>query len=267
MSNRTGAPITFQKIDAAHPNGGALSDDQGDLHVYGRSFSTRWVTVHDTAVDTSGSAFDVNGAAKAAGATPFKRPENGQFRPGSRFSEFYFDETGDTNADSIANDNFGGWTSIFKLAQSSPSSDTGTLSLFYKGDKAHAGFDNVAFLDATHVAFVEDAGDTLHTQRAALDSGYVFHTTHDYSDGAQPTRFLAEGRDPSATLDSALGAFPGFQNDGDNEITGLHVSNGDPTAAGLLGAATPRPFVAGWRVFWSQQHGDNVLWEITPAED
>jgi len=35
---------------------------------------------------------------KQLSATPFKRPENGQFRPGTNFSEFIFDTTGDTNA-------------------------------------------------------------------------------------------------------------------------------------------------------------------------
>jgi hypothetical protein len=55
---------------------------------------------------------------------------------------------------------------------------------------------------------------------------------------------------------------PGFSNDGDNEITGIHVSDGDPTAGGLLGAKNPRPFRAGWRVFWTQQHGDNTTFEI-----
>jgi len=54
----------------------------------------------------------------------------------------------------------------------------------------------------------------------------------------------------------------GFQNEGDNEITGWHTSSGDPTAAGILGAAVPKPFSGGWRTFYTQQHGDNVTWEI-----
>ena len=56
-------------------------------------------------------------------------------------------------------------------------------------------------------------------------------------------------------------------NEGDNEITGLHVSNGDPGVTGLLGASIPRPFNAGWRVFYTQQRGDNVTYEILPAND
>jgi hypothetical protein len=108
-SNITGQPITFQPIDAIHPQGNAFSPDQQALHTYGNSFDTKWVTIHNTATDASGAAFDASALAKAAGATPFKRPKNGQFRPGSNFREFFFDETGDTNALSTANADFGGW--------------------------------------------------------------------------------------------------------------------------------------------------------------
>ena len=54
----------------------------------------------------------------------------------------------------------------------------------------------------------------------------------------------------------------GFINDGDNELTGIHVSDGDPDVNGILGAKVPRPFKDGWRVFYTQQHGDNVTYEI-----
>lgn len=267
FSNITpGQPITFQAIDAAHPQGNAFSPDQKALQTYGNSFATKWVTVHDTATDPSGAAFDANALAKAAGATPFKRPENGQFRPGTNFREFYFDETGDTNAASTANADFGGWGSVLKLTQDSVTGDTGKLSLVYKGDGVHAAFDNVAFTDANQLAIVEDAGDTLHTQRNALDSGYLLDVTKNYANpNNRPLRFLAQGRDSSATLDSGFAGMPGFQNEGDNEITGIHVSDGDPGIGGILGAKVPTPFAAGWRMFYTQQHGDNPTWEIIPA--
>ena len=54
----------------------------------------------------------------------------------------------------------------------------------------------------------------------------------------------------------------GFQNSGDNEITGMHISDGDATEAGLIGTKAPTPFKNGWRVFYTGQHGDNVTWEI-----
>jgi hypothetical protein len=75
----------------------------------------------------------------------------------------------------------------------------------------------------------------LHSQRNALDSGYLFDVTQSYANGRQPLRFLAEGRDPSATLDSGFSGMPGYQNEGDNEITGIHVSDGDAGINGILG--------------------------------
>jgi hypothetical protein len=109
----------------------------------------------------------------------------------------------------------------------------------------------------------------LHTQRNALDSAYLFDVNTDYAKQVnQPIRILAQGRDPSATIDSALNdahSANGFQNDGDNEITGIHISDGDPTAHGILGAKNPRPCRDGWRVFYTQQHGDNITYEIIPA--
>jgi hypothetical protein len=157
---------------------------------------------------------------------------------------------------------FGGFGSILKLTQARPSADEGALSLFYLGDAAHSAFDNVSFWSRDEVVFVEDAGDTLHAQRNALDSAWLFDVRKDYSKNAQPKRLIAEGRDPSATLDSAFGAFDGFQNEGDNEITGFHVSNGDASGRGILGAQIPTPFSRGWRAFYKQQHGENITWEI-----
>ena len=269
ISLRTGQPIEFH---AGQADADIKSDDTKDLHTYGHTFQTRWVTVHDTATDGT-APFSGTAAAKAHHATPFKRPENGQFQPGTRFGTFLFDETGDTNNATEAGRDYGGFGTVQVLTQSSPSADTGTLRLLYQGDAAHSGFDNVTFLARDKVAFVEDAGDTLHTQRNALDSGYVLDTGTDYSTGAQPVRFLAEGRDPSATVDSGLSGSPGFKNDGDNEITGIHASDGDPTTAGILGAKIPRLFSPAdsnaahrWRLFYTAKHGDNVTWEIIPAD-
>ncbi len=187
-----------------HPTGGIFTDDQKDISSYGIEFDTRWVTVHDTSVDHSGLAFDANALAKAAGATPLKRPENGVFRPGTGFREFFFETTGDTNATSDANAGVRRLGRRYRLVQSGPSADRGKLRLLFQGDQAHTGLDNVTFIDGDHVAYVEDAGSTLHVQRNALDSAYLFDVRADYSHGRQPTRFIAEGRDEAATLDAML---------------------------------------------------------------
>jgi hypothetical protein len=238
-----------------------------DLHTYGKTFKTNWLTLTTTSSSTAVDPDD-NALAKRMGATPLKRPENGQFRPGSHFGEFYVDETGDTNATTPAAAT-GGFGSLFKLAQS-PSSNAGTISLFYLGNAEHSAFDNNAFFSDTQFGVVEDRGDTLHGQ-TTLDSAWLFDTTSDYSNASNhPMRFLAQGRDPSATLDSSIGgqfsaAFgKSFFNDGDNEITGLHVSDGDPTKNGILGAKSPKVFRGNgqWRAFYTQQHGDNVTYEL-----
>lgn len=253
--NAANEPITFASQAALN------SPDQLALHTYGKSFDSRWVTIHDTAVDGN-APFVAIDLAKAKNATPFKRPENGRFQPGSKFKTFFFDETGDTNATSPENPAAAGWGSIMKLTQSSPSASTGKLTMFYRGDEAHAGFDNATFVSKDQIAFVEDAGDTLHGQRNALDSGYVWNVNSDYSNAAnQPARWLAEGRDASATLDAANGGFGA--NEGDNEISGAIVSDGDTDTGGILGAKLPDLGSSKWRWFYTQQHGDNRTYEVT----
>ena len=239
------------------------SQDIKDLHTYGKQFDTKWITIHDTATQGN-TPFDANAAAKGVG-TPFKRPENGVFRPGTSFREFFFTETGDTNALTQVGSAGGGFGGLFKISQHHPADDHGTLTLFFLGDLVHTALDNIAFLTKNHVIAVEDRGEGLHTAGNALDSAWLFDVHADYSNPAnQPIRILALGRDTSSTLDAALLGSSGFLNDGDNEITGIHVSDGDPGVDGILGAKIPQPFNGKWRVFYTMQHGDNTTFEIIP---
>ena len=68
-----------------------------------------------------------------------------------------------------------------------------------------------------------------------------------------------------ATLDSAAGGCG--KNEGDNDIAGVHVSNGDPGPGRLLGAQVPNLGNESGRRRWfyTQQHGDNFTWEVLPA--
>jgi hypothetical protein len=241
-----GTPVTAGQVQS-NPSDPFITD----LHTYGTSFTTNWVDVH-----SGPGTYAATASAKAAGATPLKRPENGVFRPGTGFKEFYFTETGDTTLSSTLPGAYGG---VFKLSQSSPSADSGRISIAAVGEPAHTGFDNISFASKDKVLVVEDAGDGLHTSRNALDSGYVFDISGDEHGAPHAVRWLAEGRDPSATFDAAGG--PSY-NDGDNELTGIHVSDGDPSAAGILGANVPDVYSPAWRTFWTQQHGDNVTWEV-----
>jgi hypothetical protein len=244
---KDGTPVTAAQL-SANPSDQVITD----LHTYGTTLKTAWVPVH-----TGTDAYNATASAATASATPFKRPENGVFRPGTTFGEFYFTETGDTNATSTLPGAFG---AIFRLTQQSPSAMTGTIAPEWIGDVQHTGFDNIAFASADDLLVVEDAGDTLHQQRNALDSGYLI-TLHGSAEKPEKVvRWLAEGRDASALYDATTS--PGY-NDGDNEITGIHVSDGDASTAGLLGAKAPNLFDGSWRAFWTQQHGDNVTWELS----
>jgi hypothetical protein len=148
-----------------------------------------------------------------------------------------------------------------KLTRRQPSDDTGELTLFYRSDEQHSSLDNVTFLSRDAITFVQDMGDTLHGQINALDSAFVWNVTLDYANPANvPVRWLAEGRDASATIDAANDGFD--KNDGDNELTGVHVSDGDPGKAGILGAKIPRLAHQSWRWFYTQQHGDNPTYEV-----
>jgi hypothetical protein len=85
------------------------------LHQYGSSFTTQWVPIHTTTTANRGETFCATQAARSHGATAFKRPENGVFRPGSSFREFFFTETGDTNSAKTAGQAYGGFGGDFKL--------------------------------------------------------------------------------------------------------------------------------------------------------
>ena len=46
----------------------------------------------------------------------------------------------------------------------------------------------------------------------------------------------------------------------DNEPTGLHFSDGAASVSGLIGTQPLNPGIA--RLFVTQQHGENIVWEI-----
>lgn len=259
-----GTPLTFVPIDATHPVGDVFSTAQQKLHTVGRNWPVKWVTVHSTDVDGF-AEFNANLAARAAGATPFKRPENGQFMPGTGFRTFVFDVTGDTDAIAGAVPALaarGAWGGIFRLDLNA-SRDAGTLRLLVLGDADHAAFDNLTFAGPDVLLVTEDRGDTLHRQLNKLDSIWAFDLDRTH---VTARRWLALGRDRESEADVALGeaGTPGFQNDGDNEPTGLHVSDGDSSVAGLVGRKAPSRDAS---IFFTQQHGENNVYLVIPASD
>lgn len=254
-----GKPIVF---NAADPSGDIFNDAQLKLHTPGTTYRIRWVTVHDTAVDGF-DPFDSNVAAKAALATPFKRPENLQFLPGSRYRTFFFCPTGDTSSLSGSVPDLaarGAWGSIFRVDMDHDR-DSGWISLFFLGDAEHNSFDNLTFANRHTLLATEDRGDTLHKQLNALDSIWAFPL-----DGSEPLRLVALGRDQQSENDVALSdaATPGYQNEGDNEPTGLHVSNGSTSKDEQPGTFENLKDARG---FFTQQHGANRTYEIIRKDD
>jgi secreted PhoX family phosphatase len=236
-----GMPIVFHADD---PEGDVFSSAQLALHTLGTSYPVDWVTVHDTDVDGT-APYNANKAAKVAGASPFKRPENAQFLPGSNFLTFFFDPTGDTNAEAGTPDLAarGSWGSIFRVDLNQDHA-TGKISIFVLGDTRHASFDNLTFSDDHTLLAAEDRGDTLHAQLNTLDSVWAFAIDH----SSAPRRFVALGRDHTSVMHGE-----------DNEPTGLHVSVGGTSVADLPGTMNN---LIEPRAFLTRQHGDNQLWEI-----
>ena len=248
-----GNPLVFVPVDAGHPTGDTRSNNQLLLHTIGASWPVTWITLHDTEVDGT-APFDANALAKAHGATPFKRPENAQFQPGSHFQTFFFTITGDT--DSVAGNDpvlaaRGAWAGIFRVDLDA-SRETGNISLVVLGDADHASFDNITFSDDKDTLLVaEDRGDLLHDELNKLDSIWGYRLNRENPARNVVSRFLALGQDRLAT-------------DEDNEPTGIHMSDGDATIGGLIGTKELKRDRA--RLFFTQQHGENNLYEVFPLD-
>jgi hypothetical protein len=189
--------------------------------------------------------FDPNAAAKAAGATPFKRPENGGFQPGSDFRTYVFDATGDTDADvalAPAVVARGGWGALYRL-HFNTSGRGGRISIAVLGNSVHSSFDTLAFASSNTFLTGEDRGNTLHGQLNTLDSVWRYRLGD-----ANGQRFIALGRDPISLSEGE-----------DNEPTGVEVGNGNDKPAGMKGTLAS---LTKARSFITQQHGQNTLWEI-----
>ena len=242
-----GQPVVF---NASDPDGDIMSTAQLKLHTPGTSYPAKWVTIHTSKAGDTAS-FDANATAKVAGATPFKRPENMAWLPGSNFTTFFFDPTGDTDNLSSGVPELaarGAWGSIFRVDLLQK--DDGQISIFVLGDQEHSSFDNLAFADEKTLLAAEDRGDTLHDQLNTLDSVWAFSLP-----GPLPKaiRFIALGRDATSLAHGE-----------DNEPTGLFVSNGSVSKDALLGTEEnlddPRGFV-------TRQHGDNSVFRFFHVDE
>jgi hypothetical protein len=248
-----GSPVTFHAGDVA---GDVAAPAQRLLYTTGQHWPFKWVNIHvSNAGDTA--AFNATQAARAAGATPFKRPENMAFDPTSGFNAFYVTVTGDTDRTTgrvpqlAARAAWGAIVRVESIAQL-PAADgekyDGVVSTVYLGDAEHAAFDNIAFANSDQLFVTEDRGDGLHDSLNILDSIWTFSVRG----GVGSKRLVAVGSDP---LSAPLGG-------SDNEPTGLITSNGSIQKSALVG--TVGGLVDG-RAFFTQQHGQNRVYEIVPT--
>ncbi len=240
-----GAPLVFGGTSPQKGFADVWSPKQVELHS-GASYPAKWITVHDTATDGTAD-FNCNHAARFAGATPFKRPENGMFKPDSTFRNFVFATTGDTNNVSGSVPGLqqrGAFGALFELDMDKKQQD-GTLKLIALGDSTHNSFDNVTFGDSNTILTTEDRGDTLHDQLNTLDSIWA------YPLGAMdsPLRLVALGRDDKASRDGKE----------DNEPTGIFISAGGHTKSDQYGT---QGNMIGARGFFTEQHGENKVYEL-----
>ena len=274
VKGKDGNPVTFTGGDAptqAQVDADITSAFMRDLHTYGNSFDTTWVTVHDTAVDGT-ATFNANSLAKAKGGTPFKRPENGQFRPADGFTEFFFTETGDTNLLSGANGPSGAsYGGLRRRPAADPAGPVG------EHRQAAAVLPRRRRRTRASTTSRSSTGTTWPRSRTparrctpsaarstrATRSRSAAARAHPTSSGS--SRAAATRRRRSTPRSRGFG-----KNEDDNEITGIHLSDGDPSVGGLIGTDNPRFLTRGdgdhgsddWRLFWTQQHGDNITWEV-----
>jgi hypothetical protein len=262
-------PVVF----GSDPVADVFSDTQLKLHTPGTSWPATWVLLHDTAVDGF-SAFGANALAKQKLATPFKRPENAQSLPGSKFRTFFFCNTGDTDINAGINRRLRRAAPGLDLrARFAPAATTAPwpspCSATWRTPRS-----TTSRLPTTTPCWRRDRGDMFHDQANRLDSVWAFDVG-DQDHHAR--RLIALGRDPVA---APVG-------EEDNEPTGLHVSNGATSVEDLLGTHDPsddahrlslrphRPdYDPGWffllnyrqippaRWFVTEQHGQNHLYEI-----
>lgn len=242
-----GRPLTFHAND---PDSDIIAEAQKKLHAPGSRWPFRWVTIRE--IPPQGALpYNATQAARDAGATPFNRPENMAWLPGSDFRTFFFSETGNTQMEpgmlpELATR--GAWGAIFRIDQEQNRQDgfDGFLSVFVLGDAAHAGFDNMVFAGPTHLLVAEDRNDALHTQLKFYDSVWNYDIAT-----RESARLIALGVDRFCC---------GIKSK-DNEPTGLTISNGSTDIKDMIGTLEN---LSNSRFFITVQHGKNRVFEILP---
>ena len=176
-----GSPIVFS---SPANDADILGQDIADLHTYGKTFTTRWVTIHDTR--RRQHAVRRERAAKAAGGTAFKRPENGC----SHRTAASATSTSPRPVTPMPTPRQAPRTAVSARSCSCPRTptDTGHLTMLFRGDVAHTGLDNISFVGRrpTRRGRGRRRRPAHPTQRARLGLPVRHHASTTRT-GAQPT--------------------------------------------------------------------------------
>ena len=186
-----------------------LARHRKDLHTYGHDFKTTWVTIHDTPEDGTARRSTPTRRPRRPAARRSSGPENGQFKPGIEFNKFFFAETGDTTLTTEAGTQYGGFGAIQELHAEPEERQGHAAALLPVGqDALELRQRHVLRQDARDLRPGHGRRPAQLAQRARLGLP-VRRQRRLLAGGAQPVRVIAEGRDPSATIDSAIGAHLG----------------------------------------------------------
>ena len=245
---RDGSPITAAQLSADPASEG----HRGPAH-RGTSFATKWVTAHTGTRSRSTPP----PAPRRQSATPFKRPENGVFRPGHRVRRVLLHR--DRRHEH-------GQHAARGLRRGLPPRAGGPARRH--GPAVAASWATGSTPASTTSPSPPRTGcSSSRTPATACTPSATRSTPATWSDvrgddhkPRRLTRWLAEGRDASATFDAITSPVVQRRRQRDHRHPRLRRR---PTVSGLLGAKLPQPFDGRWRMFWTQQHGDNVTWEIT----
>ena len=166
--------------------------------------------------------------------------------PARSFREFFFTETGDTNALTEAGARAtAASAALFKLSQQPPFGQPGHAEAVLPGRRrAHRLRQHRVLV--TKDRLVVGRGRGRHAAHAAQRArlGLALRRTARLLESGQPAdpdpRPGPRRRRPPSTR--RCSARHGFQNDGDNEITGIHVSDGDPAWSASSARRSRTPF-------------------------
>ena len=221
-----------------------------------------WVTIHDTAVDGN-APFVATDLAKAAKATPFKRPENGLFQPGSQLHEVLLRRDRRHQRDQPGERRAGGWGSIIEAdARAARAPSTGTLTLFYLLRRSARGLRQrrVPLAQRDHLRRRRGGHAARPAQRARLR--LRLERRRRTTPTRRTSRFAGWPRVATPRRRSTPPTAASAPTRATTRSPALHVSDGDPGASGILGAEVPDLGNAQWRWFYTQQHGDNRTYEV-----